>query len=127
MYDSPFIVWKLVLDPGDGAAMTTDEVKIRTNNHPRDIIDAWALTDKERDQFDYYDWNAILEEGTSSAKFFRYRGEMYDLGEVMTTSGMPEFSPLKKWDGYQADTFFSGLVVKYVENFERVIVGRFTS
>jgi hypothetical protein len=63
------------------------------------------------------------------ASFFRYRGELYDLGEFMSTRGMPEFSPLVKWDGYSSDSYFSGTLVRYVDQDHdmRVVVGRFYS
>lgn len=33
----------------------TDTLTIRTNNHPRDVIDAFELTLEERKEFDYLD------------------------------------------------------------------------
>lgn len=95
-----------------------------TNNQPRDVIEVWELTDKERTEFDYLDWAAI-ERGEDSATFIRYRGGTYDLGEFMLCRGMPLSSPLIAWDGYLSDSFFSGILVRYVENAERVIVARF--
>jgi hypothetical protein len=98
-------------------------VTIVTNNHPRDIIDAWELTPKEREQFDYLDWSSI-DDCTDSASFFRYRGELYDIGEfVRVTADMA--MPFPRWDGYTSDTYFSGKLIRYVDNFERVIVALF--
>lgn len=102
------------------------EFRIITNNVSRLIVDASELTTKERKNFDYLNWTK-LESGDESAEFFRYRGHVYSLEEFMTTYGMPEFSPLKKWDGYLADSFFSGIIVKFVDDGERVIVGTFLS
>lgn len=96
-----------------------------TNYIPRDVLDAYELTPDERAEFDYLDWDAI-ERGEDSASFFRYKGQVYDLGEFMLWTG-PEFSPLARWDGHISDSFFSGIVVRYVEEFERVVVGRFYS
>ena len=96
-------------------------IKISTNNQPRDIVDAWELSADEREEFDYLDWPAI-ESGNDSAQFFRYRGQVYDLGEFMTTSGMDE---LKHWHGYASDSYFSGIVVRYCDDYERVIVGTY--
>ena len=104
--------------------MTTDEITIRTNHVPRFTLDSWELTPKEREEFDYLDWPA-LDNGSDSATFFRYKGRTYDLGEFMTTGGMPEFSPLRRWDGYMSDWFFGGVVVKWTKDFEAVIVGTF--
>lgn len=101
-----------------------DEIRIKTNNVPRDVIDAWELTSDEREQFNYINWEAV-EDGSSSPQFIRYRGQLYDLGEFMTTSGLPEFNPLRRWDGYHSDSFFSGLVVRYVNDFEQVVIGTY--
>ena len=42
------------------------DIVIRTNNVPRDLVDAWELSPKERAEFDYIDWQAI-EDGRDSA------------------------------------------------------------
>lgn len=89
---------------------------IKTNNVPRDVVDAYELTADERKEFDYIDWAAV-ERGEESASFFRFKGEVYDLGEFEVTT-------LEGWDGMQTDSFFSATVVRFVDNFERVIVGR---
>jgi len=88
---------------------------------PRPVVDAWELTPAERVEFDYLDWAAI-EAGSDSASFFRYRGQLYDLGEFMRWSSAPE-PELRKWDGYASDSFFSATVVRYVDDGESVVVG----
>jgi hypothetical protein len=95
---------------------------ITTNHVPRDILDGYELSADERADFDYIDWTAI-DAGEDSASFFRYRGSLYDLGEFSTTYGMPEFSPLRQWDGYLGESFFSAIVVRYCDDHERVVVG----
>lgn len=90
------------------------DVKIITNNHHRDIIDASQLTEKEQEEFDYLNWEAI-KDGRDSASFFRYRGDLYDLG-TFTRCDAPG------WDGCQADSFFSATLVRYVDDFECVVV-----
>lgn len=99
------------------------DLRVITNNVPRDVVEAWELNETERAEFDYLNWSAI-ERGEDSASFVRYRGEMYDLGEFQTSRGLPDFSPLRAWDGFIADSYFSGIVVRYVDDCERVIVGR---
>lgn len=101
------------------------ELTIITNNVPRFTVDAYELTLEERKEFDYLNWEAI-EKGEDSATFFRYKGEVYDLGEFQVSRGMPGFSPLCNWDGYHNDSFFSGIVVRYVDD-ESIVVGRFYS
>lgn len=96
---------------------------ITTIHVPRDIVEAWELSADERKEFDYLPWKAI-EEGRESAQFFRYRGELFDLGEFQVWDN-PSSPTRKDWDGFRPDTYFSGLVIKYADNFERVIVGRY--
>ncbi len=114
----------------------SDEITIITNNVPRDLIDAWELSEKEREQFDYLNWEAI-DAGNDSAQFFRYRGDLYDLSNFMRTEGNGSFA---EWDGYESDSFFSGTLIRYPVDkdnpkdyysgrtnydYERVIVGRY--
>jgi len=94
---------------------------ITTNNVPRDVIHACELTAEERAQFDYLDWDAI-EDGRNSASFFRYRGELHDLGEFQRWDN-PASPTRGNWDGFRSDSFFSGLVVRYCDDCERVVVG----
>jgi hypothetical protein len=83
-------------------------MKITTNNQYRDTLNAYDLTSKELESFDY------LEEGEGS--FIRYKGRVWDLGEFMRTD-------LKDWDGISSDTYFSGAVIKLSEDGEAVKVG----
>lgn len=108
------------------------EIKIITNNVPRDIVEAYELPIELRDkEFSYLDWEAI-NKGEDSASFIKYKGEWYDLQDFSRTE---ELHPghIHEWDGYQSDSFFSGIVVKWAKDdaghtdFERVIVGRYYS
>jgi len=83
-------------------------MKIITNNHYRNILDAYELTSKELESFDY------LEEGEGS--FIRYKGCVWDLCEFMRTD-------LKDWDGISSGTYFSGAVIKLSEDGDTVKVG----
>lgn len=103
----------------------SDELRIITNHRPRPIIRGYELSADERGDFDHIDWQAV-DNGETSPEFVRYQnGQLVDLSEFMTTSGLPE--PLRVWDGYQSDSFFSGLLVKYSEDFESVVMGRYYS
>ena len=82
------------------------DVKITTNNVPRDVISAWELTAGERAEFDHLDWPAI-DDGRDSAEFFRYRGQLY----YMASKGAPSFAP--GWDAYLTDSYFSGIVYRF--------------
>lgn len=102
------------------------ELTIVTNNVPREVINGWQLTADERAEFDYYDWDGDDAEGLEQS-FFRYKGELHDLGEFMRWESGPDDHPFYQWDGYQSDSFFSGLLVRYCEDWEYVVVGRYCS
>lgn len=105
-------------------------ITVVTNNVPRDILDASDLTVAERAEFDYLNWPA-LERGEDSASFFRYKGQLYDLGEffadfgITKGSGLPEH--LSTWHGYQSQHAFLAIVVRYSDDHESVVVGRVLS
>lgn len=92
---------------------------IVTNNIPRKLIDAYQLSDKEREEFDYLDWEKI-DNWEDSATFFRYKGRLYDLGEFVIT---PE--SLKPWDGMAEDSAFSGILIRLDDG--QIIVGQYFS
>lgn len=106
-----------------------DSTKIITNSHRREVTDAWQLTSAEREQFDYLNWAAI-DDGRDSASFVRYHGELIDLGD--TEGGYGGSNPFPGWDTYISDSFFSGIVIRYVHDeydasAYTVIVGRYFS
>lgn len=96
-------------------------MKVITNSVPRFTIDAYELTAREREQFDYYDWAAI-DEGRDSATFFRYKGELHDMANFMRVQAGGELAKAG-WQCIETDSAFSGTLVKYVDS-ERIIVGR---
>lgn len=102
-----------------------NEITIITNRVPRDVVDAWDLTEKERKEFDHLDWNA-LEAGEYGRSFFRYKGEVYELDDFQRVpDGL--FDPGSYWDGYISDSFFSGILVKWTDDLEQIVVGRYYS
>ena len=85
----------------------SDDWKIVTNNVPRDILCWYDLTDNEREELDYID--------DDNGMFFRYRGDIYDIGEFMRTD-------IPGWDGAIGTSYFSGILIKLTDDNERVIV-----
>lgn len=103
---------------------------IITNNVPREVVEAYELPIDVRDEFDYLDWTNI-EMGADSATFVKYKGQWYDLGDFISTNA-PGLDAFSEWDAYVSDSFFSGVLVKYVNedgrmDFEHVIMGRYFS
>lgn len=94
-------------------------IHIISNNQPRWTIQGYELSDEEAKEFDYLEGDRLHE-----STFFRYRGQLYDLGEAVLTPNSAEF---KDWDGYYNETIFSGVLVKIVDGGDAVIVGRYYS
>ena len=103
----------------------SDTMKIKTNNVPRDVLHWWDLTDAERAEFDYLD----SDDRQNFASFFRYRGVVYDLGELIridkTVAPHPQRQGWEDWDGYHSNSYFSGILVRYVDGWQRVIVATY--
>lgn len=97
-------------------------VHVTTNHVPRELVYGFQLTPEERREFDYI-------EDIDTHAFVRYRGEVYDPAEFMPVPGgtcAPDgIEQLETWDGYQPDSYFSGLVLRYSEDCEQVVVGTY--
>lgn len=90
---------------------------IKCNNHPRLIIDAYQLTDKEKEKFDYIEFN-----DECSDTFIRYKGELIHLNDVMACEQGGLLSELG-WHGYVGYSYFNGVVIKHCDDSDYVIVG----
>ena len=93
-------------------------MKITTNHHYREILYWHDLTSEEqREHADDY-------EDVKESTFFRYRGQVYDLGEVSRPAYLShERSMLNKWHGMLGTSFFSAVLVKYSDDYESVKIG----
>lgn len=98
----------------------TDTLTIITNNVPRPIVDASELPLSAHAQFDYLNWPAI-ERGEESASFIHYKGWWYDLSD---TEGI--FPPDTRWL-FVSDSFFSGVLFRFTDDFESIVCGRYYS
>lgn len=102
------------------------ELTIVTNNQPRELVSLNDIPRRFHSDFDYIDG-----EDKYSPRLFAYRGAYYDTCEYMRTpcdeAPRLELNKLSQWHGYQSDSFFSGTVIKFVDDCERVIVGRYYS
>ena len=99
-------------------------MKIRTNNHYRSLIYGFELSEKERADFDYIGADEI-----ETHEFFRYRGIVYDPSDFMridkNVAPHPQREGWESWQEYQSDSFFSGVLIRYSENFESIQVATF--
>lgn len=97
---------------------TTIKQTVITNNVPRDVIYGDELTETERAEFDY-----IGDDDMPSRAFVRYKGELYDLDDMMR---VPPGSDVERqgWQMYADGSAFSCTVFKYADDeFESVICG----
>lgn len=92
-----------------------DKITIVGNGIPREIIYGFELSKKEKTEFDWMDNEEIMD-----AQFFRFRGQLYALAEIMAVHNSvhnpntPEW--MKEFDGYMSDSFFSGILIKFGSN-----------
>lgn len=94
------------------------KVRIVTNNVPRDLLMWEELTEEERKEFDW-----IKNPEDTGLDFFRYRDWTYSTQDFMRISEHAPFTG--KWDGYSSDSFFSGVLIRYVQDNERVVVATY--
>lgn len=85
------------------------QMKVITNNHWHDVVYCYELTDEEQKEFDYID-------NIDDARFFRYRGVVYDIDDFERTS-------IEGWEGIMCESFFSAIVIKFDTDGEKVKVG----
>jgi hypothetical protein len=102
---------------------------LRTNNHARDLLYWCELSDAERLELDYVD-----DGDETGPRFFRYKGAIYDTHEFTridrpghrtnpySMTVWDEDDPLLAFDGFQSDSFFSGVAIRYCDDYERVVV-----
>ena len=87
-------------------------MKIITNNKLRQLIFGYELTEKQKKYFDYI-------EDIDNHNFVKYKNNIYDLSEFMIIESI---DILKDWHGYSLNSYFSGTLVKYVDD-DNVIMG----
>ena len=85
-------------------------IRVITNGHRRGVLYWHDLSEKERMEFDWLEDCETLS--TDQAEFFRYKGWVYCLGDIMR---IDRYAPIEfqGWDGYVSETFFSGILVRY--------------
>jgi len=112
----------------------TGEMSIRTDNKAREIILGYQLTKEEMEEFSYCDFSEPTGENDQGGEdifrhFVRFKGQILDLGDFVSchNSFYSPNCPFRDlgWDGYSSDSFFSGILIRYTEDDEAVIVGEY--
>ena len=93
-------------------------IEVRTNNVPRWTCNWHELSDAEKAEFDYLD----TEQRQDDATFFRYKGQVWDLGEFVRTE---KGGDLRRagWIGVSSQSAFHAVVVKLANDGDQVVVG----
>ena len=113
------------------------ELQIVTNNVPRDVVTWHDVPEKiAKSDFDY-----VPEDDRYSERFVCYRGWWYDLGDMQAIKRWPnnppvidgnvrvnDDSPFAKWDMVHGDSYFSGVLFRYVnDGFDQVVCATYFS
>jgi hypothetical protein len=91
----------------------SDQINITVDDQDYEIVDAAAAPLQARTVFDYLPWTAIDDGSESASLVRRGDGTWFDLGEFERVDGANQPS-LVGWDGWTADTFFSGILVRFL-------------
>jgi len=99
-----------------------NKMNIVTNHHFRDITYGYELTDAERAEFDHYDDDEIYAHG-----FVRYKGEVLDLSDFvkMPNQIALDHPEVKVYHGFRSDSYFSGTLVRYNQDYNMVEVATY--
>jgi hypothetical protein len=89
-------------------------MKITTNRIPRPLITVRELSKKERSEFDF-----LKSEYICDAQFFRYRGQVYYLGNFLRYG--VEIDGIL-WHGAEGHSYFNSTLVHLCKDGENVIV-----
>lgn len=92
-----------------------ENITIRTNGRARELVSLSDLPAKIAADFDY-----IGDDEQFSPRFVQYRKAWYDIGDM--TRALECF---KGWDCYAGGTYFSGVLVRFVDDGERVIMANY--
>lgn len=98
-------------------------MNITTNNQPRELkyLSDFSLSDQDkiRKQYDWMDSDDL----ECNYGFFKYCGHIYHLQDFLRVADEAT-GDLAGWDGYTSDSYFSGTLIKLVDDdCDRVVVG----
>ena len=97
---------------------------IKTNNQPREVksLADFSLARQQEIRSDF-DW---MEDIETNFGFFEYRGSVHHLENFLRVNAGTD-DVTQGWDGYEADSYFSGTLVKLCSDPYFVIVGRYVA
>ena len=95
-------------------------LKIKTNNKPRPILGYYELSKRQLNMVkrDCY----IMTSTEENENFIFYKNRAFLLSEFMRTT---KTGPLGQWDGSFSETYFSGVLIKIIDN-DNCIMGSYS-
>ena len=97
-----------------------DKITIITNNQYRDLLTWFDLTEKKKAWFS----DSMSIEDLECYSFFKYKGSIYLCNDFLPIA---DKSPLYNtgFQGYSPDGYWSGTLMKYSDDCESVLIGRY--
>lgn len=87
---------------------------VKTNGHHYELKCWHDMPEKQRQWFDYID----NDDDKCSLRFVCYKRQWYDTNEFVACNREGAHNHihmnLPGWDGFQADTYFSGVALRYI-------------
>ena len=93
-----------------------EKLTIKSNYKKYKLLSFDELTEKEKADMVPYD-------RYQDFMFVRYRGIVYNVSEMMATNKNSPFP--KFWQVYEADSFFSGVLLHLDDDNDYVVMGRY--
>ena len=95
---------------------------IKTNNQPRPLKCLFEFSPQQQQSIrSDFDW---MEDIETTYGFFEYRGTIHHLENFLRVNAGTD-DATQGWDGYEADTYFSGTLVRLTSDSEYVVVGSY--
>jgi hypothetical protein len=97
---------------------------IKTNNQPRELkcLADFSL-ERQQEIRSEFGW---MEDIETTQGFFEYRATVHHLENFLRVNAGTD-DATQGWDGYEADTYFSGTLVRLCSDSDFVIVGSYAS
>jgi len=97
---------------------------IKTNNQPRELmyLADFPLARQQQIRSDF-DW---MEDIDSTQGFFEYRSTVHHLENFLRVNAGTD-DVTQGWDGYKAESYFTGTLVRLCSDPDFVIVGSYCS
>ena len=82
--------------------------RVYGNNHYRELIYGYQLTEKEKKDFDY------MDDIDNNFTGFRYKNNVYSLDEFM--------NDFNGFDGHLSTSYFSGILIRFNDSYDGIKV-----